>query len=103
MKEDLIVIPEMDVFKSLITDARKDLSELDLTDDEESTERRDLALEVIDILDEKIKNTSDLNKISFKEKIWFASHLYLLETVLEDLFEDDEDFFLDEEEEEEEK
>lgn len=98
MKEDLIVIPEMDVFKTLIADARKDLAELEM-EDEELAERRDLALDVVNIIDEKVKATKDLNKVDFKEKIWFASHLYLLETILEDLFdEDDEMFFMDDEE-----
>lgn len=102
MKEDLIVIPEMDVFESLIADAKNDLSELN-ADNEELNERRDLALDIVNILEEKVKGTKNLKTVAFKEKIWFAAHLHLLETILEDLFEDDDDFFLDSEEEEEEK
>lgn len=100
MKEDLIVIPEIDVFKTLITDARKDLSGLDL-EDEELNERRELALDIVNILDEKLKVTKDLGAVVFKEKIWFAAHLYLLETILEDLFDEDDEMFFSEEEGEE--
>ena len=101
MKEDLIVIPELDVFKSLIGDAKKDLAELQV-EDEEVNERRELALDVVTILDDKIKVTKSLSNVEFKEKIWFAAHLYLLETILEDLFEDDDEMFLFDDEESEE-
>lgn len=100
MKEDLIVIPEMDVFETLIADARSDLSELDV-DNEELGERRELALDVVGIIEEKVKESKDSKKIGFKDKIWFAAHLHLLETILEDLFEEDEDLLSFEDEEEE--
>ena len=105
MKEDLIVIPEIEVFKNLVNDARNDLAEIEVAeDDQEMKDRRDLALDVIGIIDEKLQATKDLEASPFKEKIWFAAHLYLLETVLEDLFEDEDDMlFFDEEEEGEEE
>ena len=102
-KEDLIVIPEIEEFKNLISDARKELAELELEEDE--VQRRELAMDVIDILESKIQTVKAIGKLDIKEKIWFASHLYFLETILEDLFEPFEDdfFFEDVEEEEEEE
>lgn len=99
MKEDLIVIPDLDVFKSLISDAKQDLAAIE-ADDAELVERRDLALDIVKILDDKIAGVQSLSKIDFNEKIWFAAHLYLLETVLEDLFEDEDDMFVFDEDEE---
>lgn len=102
MKEDLIVIPDIKEFKDLISDARSELSELELS--EEEGHRRELALDVVEILEGKLAKTSDINKLDIKEKIWFASHLYFLETILEDLFEPfDEDMMFYEEDEVEEE
>lgn len=103
MKEDLIVIPEVEEFKTLVKEAKGELAELDL--DDEETHRRDLALDVVEILETKLATVKNMSKLEFKEKIWFASHLYFLETILEDLFEPFEDdmmFFEEEEGEEEE-
>ena len=96
MKEDLIVLPTFEAFESIISDARSDLQELEV-EENELKDRKELALYIVDLLDEetaKLKNKQP----SFKEKVGLAAHLYLLENVLEELFEDtDGDFFFEDE------
>lgn len=103
MKEDLIVVPTLEAFESIISDARSDLEELEV-EESELKDRKELALYIVDLLDEETKKLKN-KEIDFKNKVHLAAHLYLLENVLEELFEDsDEDFFfLDEEEEAEEE
>lgn len=99
MKEDLIIVPEIEELKNVIADARHDLSEIE--EDSEVQDSRELAEKILDIIEEKIANKSSLKGIDVKEKVWFVSHLFLLENILEDIFDEDM-FFLDDETSEEE-
>lgn len=85
MNEDLIQLPELKDIKEMLSSAREDIS-IEVQEDPELLPLSRLLNQVIDIIEEKIGNRKELNKIDIKEKIDLAAHLNFLQGLLEDFF-----------------
>lgn len=96
MSEDSIQLPDLKDIKMMLTAAREDVEEENKQDPSMAASTQVL-LQVIDIIEEKIANQTDLNTLDSRQKIDFAAYLSFLQSLLEDLFYFDEEFDEDEE------
>jgi hypothetical protein len=106
MTEELIQLPNIEEIKEMLDLAKRDIK-TEVEQDSELKPASELLTKVIDVVEDKIAKTKDLEKLATIEKIDLAAHLHFLQSLLEDffMFEDfeDEDFNDEEEEEEEER
>lgn len=104
MQEELLQFPEVSEMNEILNSAKADIK-VAIEEDPEMAEHGKLILDVIGIIEEKVAGQKDLSKLSYKDKIFLASHVNFFQTLVEDMFMDDFDFDeedLEEEEEEEE-
>jgi hypothetical protein len=93
MSQDTLQLPSTKELKEFLKAAKQDINTVG-NEEAELAPQCELISEVIQIMEEQVGNKKDLNKLTSKEKIFFAAHLSFLQSLLEDIFlaEEFEDF-----------